>query len=289
MPHTVYGFEAKSIQAYILESNKLKEMVGASEQVENLCGLCPEGDEPGPATLLERVLETLDLAVGRAGAPRFLRATGGAFCAIFADEAGPRRFRALWTLAVQQFAPRLSFVDGLATGAQIPELLQEVHARQRAGRGVCRPELPLAGPLVARNPRTDMPARFREVWRKEDPPFTENLDAASYWKRKYAKGRLLTDKFDLASAGTLIWPLGIAKDDEDPDCPDFPFPGERRDVAVIHTDGNSLGKLLLALRKRMAGQPRHYAELFLHFSMALERATRAAASKARAPLVKHES
>lgn len=287
MSVTVYGFEAKSIQSYILESNKLKEMVGASEQVENLCGLRLEGDPPGPPTLLEHVLAALGLGLGQPGGLCFSRAAGGVFCAIFEEKAQAHRFRALWTLAVQQFAPRLSFADGLATGDRVVEAIQAVTARQWASRGVFRPELPLAGPLVARNPRTDMPARYPVDCRHDDPPWSENLDAASFWKRQYAKGHLLTDKFDLGSDGGLVWPLGIAKDDEEPGAAQFPFPDERRDVAVIHADGNALGKLLLQLRESISRKPKHYAQAFLHFSRAMERATRAAASKACAPLVAH--
>ena len=92
-------FEAKSIQSYLLEANKVKQLIGASALVDNLM----EG-------FLDSVLETFDLNKDSRSDIHFIRRAGGAFYAwtYQADKLKP--FVELWPLLIAQYAPGLKFV-----------------------------------------------------------------------------------------------------------------------------------------------------------------------------------
>jgi len=143
---TIYNFEAKSIQNYILDSSKLKDMIGASEQIEYMC--CDNG-------LLDEVLYSLDLFTK----VQFARRAGGAFIAIFANLADAKRFQAVWTFWVQQALPGLGFAQGIGTDASLKIAIKMAQqALFEDKHNVFFSTLPLAGPLVARSPRTGQPA-----------------------------------------------------------------------------------------------------------------------------------
>lgn len=139
MSKTLIHFEAKSIQKYILDSSKLKDMIGASEQIENLCA---EGG------LLDEVLATLALQ------PEYSRRVGGAFTLFFDNPQDAERFYALWSFCVQQQLPGLVFVlhqqaDVQETALKI-ELTEELPRRLEQVRNRLFPQFPVPGPLVAR-------------------------------------------------------------------------------------------------------------------------------------------
>lgn len=98
----LYTFEAKSIQNYILDSSKLKDVIGASGQIENLC--IKDG-------LLDDVLTVLNLKLE----DKFFRRAGGEFTVRFETEADARRFQALWSYCVRQQMPGLSFIQNIQT------------------------------------------------------------------------------------------------------------------------------------------------------------------------------
>lgn len=81
-------FEARGIQAYIFDSGKMKEMVGASELVKNLCG--DNLDSVITHLNLEEIKPTskadsAKLLSLKANQIFFSRRSGGVFTALFAD------------------------------------------------------------------------------------------------------------------------------------------------------------------------------------------------------------
>ena len=108
-----YLFEAHSIQRYILDSGRLAEMVGASELVESLTATGGTAlDGTTAIGLLDRVLEKLDLSQP----PEISRRAGGAITAFFGNRGDALRFRDLWSLLIEQYAPGLAYSHVVAVG-----------------------------------------------------------------------------------------------------------------------------------------------------------------------------
>lgn len=84
-------FEAKSIQRRLTHSGRLRDVSGASEQVDSYT-----------TGLVEAAPRSLGLKEGRD--LRFSRRRGGVFYALSDDADVPARPAALWTLLVQQYA-----------------------------------------------------------------------------------------------------------------------------------------------------------------------------------------
>lgn len=255
-PAVAYHFEAKSIQEYILAGNKLRDMVGASELVESLCG------DPLDATLK---------ALGLEG--EFVRRAAGVFTVILANRGDDERLQELWSLVFQHYAPGMKFLHAIGSGTTAQEAAQAARDALPAARCHLTPPLPPAAPLTARYNRTGLPAA--QLIPGTEP---ERVDQATWHKRQFRKGLLLTDKFQ-APPGTK-WPVNLTPKpgDEEDDAP-FPFLGDNRYVGLIHADGNQLGKRAMKVSRELADAP-HWAGLMLEFSQMVEQTTQRAAQVA---------
>jgi len=256
---TIYNFEAKSIQKYILDSSKLKDMIGASEQIEYMC--CDNG-------LLDEVLRSLDLD----SQVQFARKAGGTFIAIFSTPADAKRFQAVWTFCVQKVLPGLGFAQGMGTDASLKIAIKIAReAKDEDDHNVFFPSLPLTGPLIARSPRTGQPAvsRIKKL--------NERVDATTDAKREFRNGTLLIDKlrFDIP----VDWPINLDKKDKEGDEEKiFPLLDDNNYIAIIHADANNLGQLLKKLQGKLTDD--QYIQPLTAFSQAVESATVESAKKA---------
>lgn len=269
-----YAFEAKSIQGYILDGGKLRDMAGASALVDDLCSYPTDG---GDRDLAGQVLD----AAGLTGA-RFARRAGGALILVAddADEERLKHFRQLWTLAVQLRAPGLPFVDAIGRGESEAAAIQGATRALLQARGWLYSDVPAPPPLARRSARTGTAAAG--VWRADG----ELIDAPMQAKRAAAPGdddNSLIRKF--AGPAGARWPLRMDEEETDEQRGAvFPLLPDNRYVAVVHADGNRLGEILLGLQKTLAGE-RGYAEAFLAFSQAVAGATQKAAAAATAVLL----
>jgi hypothetical protein len=262
--HTVYNFETKSIQTYILDSSKLKDMIGAIEQIEHISH-----------GFLDEILDTLALN----DQVKFARKAGGAFQAIFSDLDDAKRFQAVWTFCVQQAFPGLMFAQGMGTDDNLKTAIESArHDLFKHDHNAFFPTLPLAGPLVARSPRTGQAAVSRAKGGDR-----ERLDAITESKRQdeFRKGTALIDKLEFEDR-PIYWPINLDdKDQEEPDDKTFPLLPDNRFLGIVHADGNNLGQLLKAiqeqlLNKKIPGKEintKHYAKLLRKYSQAIEDTT----------------
>lgn len=203
----LYRFEAQGIQAYILGHRKLKRLLGASALVEGL---------------VERLRSFM-------GARVLYGAAGGATLR-FDSEDEVQRFAGLWTAAVAEYAPLLSLVQAWSPEANG---LQALHERLRLARRQPVAGLPAGSPVVDRSPR-GLPA-VPQVELADDKQSFEVLDAPGQRAREEERDR--RDAFEAAVLGPA---LGAR----------FRFADDMAEVAgghylaVIHADGNAVGKLL---------------------------------------------
>ena len=273
--HYSYLFEAHTIQKYILDSGKLKEMVGASEILESLTG------EHGP---LDSLLANLNLR--HSDDYVFSRRGGGAFYLLFSGEKAYDNAKALmniWTFVVNELAPGLEFNHAIAHGDTGKEAIEAAKTRLREMRNQPQAGLPEATPLVRRSPRTGMPVIKKA---KEQAGFIW-LDAASVEKRKdkYAKGEALSKKFlpDNNSSPEFVFPRNLEPEPDKKEAQSsFPFKNGNHTIGIIHADGNGLGEVLLKLGEDLDAE--EYAKVFFDLSQKIDKATRLAAQEALEPI-----
>jgi hypothetical protein len=201
----LYRYEAKGIQAYILATQKLTEMIGASALVEEL----------------------RDAADQRARAARgkVIMAAAGNATIEFPDAAALQAFAVGWPLVVAQHAPGLQLVQAWAPReGDFADAMGEVMAGLESARNRARVDLPEAGPLVARAGRTGRPA-VRD--RKKD-----GLQDAATMAKADQRSRARESLLD------RLAPDGITFTD------DLDRFGEGY-LAVLHADGNGVGQRII--------------------------------------------
>ena len=261
-----YLFEARGIQQYIVETGKLKDMVGASLIVDELC------QYDGGNDLLQSVLDELNLDGNKV---RFSRRAGGAFVALIENENDAKALRALWTITVHQFAPGLEWVDALVEGetdAGVVKIGFEKLAQRRNQPAAMMPE---AGPFVQRTLRTGG-AAF--AYDKKDKSW---IDLPTSRKRKQnieADG--IGQHFLKQSEKSYSWVQSLDASEDGGNDRAMPFDaGTEQLLGVIHADGNGLGIALQALQLSVQDR-KDYQAIYWRFSVAIATATKSAVQAA---------
>lgn len=234
----IYRYEAKSIQSWILGTDRMSELRGGSTLIEELEYLAKQA--AGNA---------LESPQGGAG--------GGTLT--FASLADVETFARWWPMRVAEHAPGLELVHAWAREDEHPKLQESLGA----ARNRPWPDLPEAGPWVARAGRSGLPACQRDGDGGLLDRSTAARDAAS-------------DRDPLA--GWMTEGLG-------PDAPRevqfqkelLKYPADEG-VAIVHADGNGLGQVLHG----MSTDERR------KFSEKLTAASRAAGRRVVAELVRFE-
>ncbi|WP_116644774.1 hypothetical protein [Salinivibrio sp. HTSP] len=286
----VYLFEAKSIQSYLFQSGKLKDVIAASERLDNLV------DETS-TSILQSVIESAGLdtdllndeLIESSETIHFLRCKGGAFYCCAQTQAPLIKLRSLWTLTLQQMFPSLEYTDALTEAETLVEALDLGHQQLANDRNTPTISFPIATAPIERFSRTGRPSvRMSPLAQREDDGLNQvdidtDLHRQAYQSMNMREAAALQDKFtpeDLQ--GTIHYPLDLEKDflfdDEQHGAPDS---DPTKDIALIHIDGNGLGILLMRLKNALKNTSD--AELrkgFREFSRALNQATTVAAKEA---------
>lgn len=265
MTYYFYLFEVHSVQSYILSSGKLKDMVGASELLESLL------QEP-----LNEALNTLGYKEGLdvGGDYDVSRRGSSAFSLLFTDRDKALVLRDLWGLVISGMAPGLSFAQSISEGAETPnEAFIQASKQLRSLRISRAPELPVAGPLVRRSPRTGNPSVKLDD-RHETP---EWIDLATDHKRTFSEAPLLENKLDPDNVSGCRFPSNT----------DTEFPVDvTRYVGILHADGNALGNITASLVDELASSSAaDFTATFKLFSENINRATQEAAQLALKPII----
>ncbi len=271
-------FEINAIHDYLFASGRLRDVAAASELLERLTG------REAADNLLDAVARAAGVEVvettepPRGGQVVFTRRAGGAFYA-FSERPEPlQRLRDLWTLALQQAAPHLSFSLGMGEGEDLPAAFDAARAALRADNQQPRPQLPAAAPVAERSRRTGL-AGVEFGKRAKDGV----LDAAIARRKPFADlstGSFL-DRFspEKADLKWRDWPRNLEPEEDDRDGA-FPFVGEARTVALIHADGNGLGLLLRRINEVVRKSPERFVALYTRFSKLVADVTAEAARQA---------
>ena len=260
-----YLFESKGIQKYILDSGRLKDLIGASDLVASI-SRSNKGD------LISDVL-----SISPVRGVRFSRRSGGSFCMHSDNREDLDRFRALWRLAVGLIAPGMPFTDCDPVAADgFNDALDKAYSSQSGIRENSPAFLPpTGGPMTLFNPRTGRIAIEKE--RRGDT--VVYLDAIT--KAQVDRERALTDdssdkaREDILAQSFLPddgtndeyrFPRHFEIIDANRTNPAFPFavssPSRQwqadRRVAVVHADISGLGQFF----RNVAAQARAPEKLF---------------------------
>lgn len=261
-PRYLYRYEAKSIQKYVLASDRLREIKGASAIVEQL------GEH------FQRALT----AQGRGGTYQYAAAGGGT--ATFEDEDAAKDFYAHWPMIVAQHAPGLQIVQAIVDMNTVAKdmLMDALADALTADRARPHVDLPEGGAAVARAPRSGLPAvAFGEALRKSarvdieaaGEALFDGQAAASLIAGSGSQGDALADRL---TQGTSLANVAFINNANELNA---------RYVAVIHADGNDIGA---TIRDVVAKSPDTVASLTRfseHLGDATERAVGAALTAVR--------
>lgn len=254
-----YIFETSSIQEWIFSGGKLRDVVGASLQLDHLCSW--DGEDLFEEALSASGLKTpKDTAIVRRG--------GGGVIALGSNKSALVRLRAIFTLKVRVSLPDLIFSDAFGEGQDSSIAHSDARAKLIAAQSAPPLEPQVAGPFHLLAPRTGTPATER------DPATGDFLDRGTLARR--AEGRKtraqIEAKFD--RDGIADFPREMSEDGFGGGAV-FPFLGENTYVGLIHADGNEIGAVWRSLSDAGVA-PEHLAL----FSKSLEAATAAAARHA---------
>ncbi len=279
-------FEARGIQSYIFDSGKMKEMVGASELVKELCE--SKLDEVINHLKLEQIIPTKKEDSDKVAnmTPNqifFSRRSGGVFTAIFADKSMRDRFLSIWSILVTRLVPGLETVNAVYESDDLQKLIKETYDILGYNRNCPPPVLPEATPMHVLAPRTGKPAAENIISPDGSRVWT---DEASIIKQKIADSEsskaLSSSFFSSEYKNKFSFPKNLEYDNEEKT--EFPYRKDSRYLGLIHADGNGLGETLLSIRKQFTDGA-EYAVMLRLFSDSLEKSTREAAQKATAKLI----
>lgn len=211
----LYGASVQGIQSFIFQTNKLKDIVGASELVEQIC----------TTEFANQIGKRFD---DLSNDPNAIVNAAGNIKYIFNDETICRKTFLEFPKRIQQFAPGITISQAVVSMDEAIEfgvantLLEEKLKIQR-NRPTRSTNIGIIG--VQRSRNTGLPIIYT-------PDCKDYLDAASYRKRK--AGTTLLDKivYSTISGNSQI----VSQIDEITDVNEW--------IAVIHADGNGMGDIV---------------------------------------------
>lgn len=242
MKKHLYGASVQGIQDFIFQTNKLKDIIGASGLVKNICDRTFKDEFLGHGTLV-------------------VSAAGNVKC-IFDKEAECRRAVLLFSKRVMEQAPGITISqamvewnDGDSFGTACDELEKRLHAQRSK-----RPKSLVTGLMAMERSRTTgLPAVTTD-------PESGFLDECTRNKREAlgednaAQLHLCTDFF-----GKKVYARDVAFDFSD-------LTRRNEWIAIVHADGNALGEVVA----RKSGSPKELRD----FSTNLDHATKTATQQA---------
>ena len=242
----LYRFEAKGLQQFIFQTNRLREIKGGSLLIEQLGELLRVAHAALP---------------GEGGDEQPMVAAGGATI-VFQTRARAEAFVATWPVIVSRYVPGLQVVQAFVAldGEDAWGRLQRALHVERQRLEVVLPEV---GPQILRAARTGLPAQQRA--RSEEADLPRELQDKGLARRARCGHDSRRDPVGERIAPGQQWAfelgeLGVSY------------------AAIVHIDGNDLGDRLRRLAQVESGEPvERIVERLMCFSEALSEVTELAA------------
>lgn len=271
MSEYLYGAAVQGIQGFIYQTNKLREIVGASELVERICtdlfaGVLYAGSaearEPDPEKRRKLLLKKLE------GDDHAIMNAAGNIKYLFSSEEECKRVVRVFPKTVMEFAPGITIsqsVVEMSGDVNFKDAVQKLERNLRTQRSRQMRDLSIGLMGILRSRDTGLPVAHI----RKNGSITEYLDSATFHK-------LFDENNRRKETFTILCRKAFGPDF---DLHDKNLPREIKEmtggndwIAIIHADGNGLGQIVQKI-----GTDR---KLFRDFSRRLDAATTAAAIKA---------
>jgi len=259
MTKYLYGASVQGIQDFIFETNKLKEIVGASEIVEQLC------DRKNFCKELKIAEESVDFILAAAGNIRLL-----------ADQNIAEKIVLKWPKIVAEIAPGVTLSQAVVVCENdnpTKDLMNELEKKLKIQRNKASMPNELAPMAAIRSRRTGKPA---VDWKDENKaPRDFGTKTKQKAGKKDAKNSLLNKIISDYSKerDNKLYPFDVE---------DICRENHSDWLAVIHADGNGLGKIIQGLSDNLEknSSSAKLQDAFTKFSKAIDDSTREAAQEA---------
>lgn len=247
MAKYLYGVSVEGIQSFIFQTNKLREIVGASELVDEIC-----------TAFFEEKLKDWGIDFKKESS---LLAAAGNIRYIFDAREDCEKVVRLFPKAVMEKADGISINQAVVESGGYPDDIQELEKRLRTQRNKRITIRDVAGLMV-----TETARKTGGVGYQYDSEGVLDLGQSQKLNASNRANRRLAESFLGDVNLSNPFPLNIADIVE----------GEENQswIAVIHADGNSLGKKLIKMGELLAGDAAKSA--FKDFSGKLDKATKKA-------------
>ncbi len=269
----LYGAAVQGIQSFIFQTNKLKEIIGASELVEQVCTtlfanlIFNKDYSPAEAGSLMEKQEDLNKKLFDAANTDCLMAAAGNIKYIMDVEQCKTVYRNFPRIAVL-FAPGLTVSQAfvkLKESRPTQDEINELEGLLRSQRNKPTPPLETGWSIITRAPRTGLPAVdiYNRNGERRDEAMRKKQDAAKISNNLLLK-KLVGDEYIRAEQVPF-------------DMEELTTRSGKSWIAVVHADGNNLGKIISGLAANNANDA---GTVFREFSRKLDNATQLAAQKA---------
>ncbi len=254
----------QGIQGFIFQTNKLKEIAGASELVEQIC------------------TDQFEPLVGDFKKENAIVTAAGNIKYVFDDEQQCRDFVRIFPKKVMEFAPGVTISQAVVkiSGNEINKGdIEELEKRLKAQRNKLFRPFDIGLMAVNRSRRTGLPAKKEE---EEDGELTA-IDYGTHAKvgdYRERRKRIIESFFGTIDSKRIPWNIESITGTK----------GRSYGwLAVIHVDGNNMGLKM----QEMSDEIEHsgtgqYGEKFREFSLRLDEATKKAAQHAYRETTKTE-
>lgn len=253
-PKYLYGLSVNSIQEFIFATGKLKEIIGASEFVEQVCG--------------EKFVKALNTR-GTFKEENLFVAAAGRVVYAFEDEGLCKVIFRSYLREIKQEMPGISVTQACIpfSGQDITSAMHELSTQldvQRSLQGVSHGN----GIMISsRSPRTGLPSAGKD---HTDPNAVQYLDRNQLAKHQYAKKNSLVAK--VKEQGS--------RSDFPTDLNELVASEEEGWIALIHADGNNLGGIIRSLYDSIDDSSPTSLAKIQDFSKKLNSATQSAVKRA---------
>lgn len=263
----LYGAAVQGIQNFIFQTNKLREIVGASELVENIC-----------TTVFKDLVDNYTEYNNDFGC--ILHAAGN-IKYLFSDENECKRIVRIFPKEISQYAPGITVsqavVKMVGEFSDFDKAVNELEKKLRAQRNKPIRSLTTGLMAIERSRQTGLPVVFIKEENRFGSKTELHADAGTrskLYEDPSGKRILTTRRLCEKAFGNNFNDKQIAYNIEE-------VTGKNDWVAVIHADGNGLGQIV----QKVGRDPNKFRE----FSENLDKATVEAANTAYKELVDNNS